>query len=478
MLIMDIYLRSIARRWKAEIVGLPATKYVLSPYITSGTAESVLATTSGEPCEIYTLFSAELFSAKASSLKTIKRLASYGHQIFHLPGLHAKIILVPGAFATIGSQNLTLNGTRNKEASVLIKGEKQLFDIEKEVILWLAGRVPITPEMIADMEMQLKDLDPMFEAFSKVSEAADRAVLAKQRQRDVEALAVAEEALRQQSLRQQEALRREALRVEAKRQVEEAQNRSIAEKAEQHRIVQEAALARARNLQRLRSNANRVQTSLATAEGVVRSVGGQSIFSLTPERHSLLAAVGRNFTAWLVDGRQVNLVNRRRYLIIRQNGWLGWARVVNTRITFIEASISSVKHRSLFGYVVSIDAKADWSASPIHGRNVAFEFNFELCDFPSCTVSAWFDLSDLTILGIDRPDYVDKNSKEHEELIKIIRNKWPEFKDVCRSMIIESFVYVDKLTGVDALEFFGEAGTRVSLTAALIGDNPVLLERR
>lgn len=464
MLFMDIYLRSIARRWKTEIVGLSAAKYVFSPYITSGTAESVLAAIAGEPCEIYTLFSAELFVSKASSLKTIKKLASYGHQIFHLPNLHAKIIFVPGAFASIGSQNLTLNGTRNKEASVLIRDKTRLLRIEKEIIPWLTERVKITPEMIADMEMLLQDITPVFRVFDQATTEADRAVLDNQQKRDAEALALANEAMQRQQ---------EKLRLEAERKADEVRNRWLAEKVEQQRIVQEAASAREQRQRQLLYNMTTVQTSLVNAVGIVTTMRSGNIF--TSDRHSLFAQDGRYFTEWSVDGKKVDLVRGNRYLITLQNGKLGWARVMNTRITFIEASISSPQEQFLAGYLLSITSRADWSESPLYGRNITFEVNDEIDGFASCTISAWFDLHDLTLLEIDKPYYASQDSKDHNEAIEQIRKGWPEIKAYCLDRILSPFVYVHNLTGMDASFFFGDAGTTVRLTAALINANPVLL---
>ncbi len=116
---MELYVKNIAHRWRKEMRRVTAKAYILSPYITSSTADSVLAHLDENVClpEIYTTFSAELFASKASSLRTLKTMVDQGYPLYHLPNLHAKIVLMPGTFASIGSQNLTLAGTRNKEAS-------------------------------------------------------------------------------------------------------------------------------------------------------------------------------------------------------------------------------------------------------------------------------------------------------------------------------------------------------------------------
>src|SRR5438105_1150845 len=111
------YFRNIVRRWQNEVGRQAERVLVLMPYLTSTTAETVLRGANPEICEIYTVFSAENFAAGSSSIKTIKSLHQKGFSLYHLPNLHAKAVIVSGSFASIGSQNLTVQGARNREAT-------------------------------------------------------------------------------------------------------------------------------------------------------------------------------------------------------------------------------------------------------------------------------------------------------------------------------------------------------------------------
>ena len=465
---MELYLRSIARRWKSEISGLSAKKYVFSPYITSGTAETVLSAATGEPCEIYTLFSAELFASRASSLRTIKKLISYGHHVFLLRDLHAKIILVPGAFASIGSQNLTVNGTRNKEASVLIKCEKELLQIEKEVMRWMEERSPITVQMVDDMEVLLKSAEVEIDAFDKAIELANQTVHDNQRKRDEAALENAKELARQQKMQQEEALRLEALELKAKEEAAELQRKLEAERERQVRIHQEESKEREIRLKKLSDNMGLAQRSLSTANGVVRRVGEAS------DRYSLRSEDNRDLTLWTIDGKRVELTRGKRYLIMHRSGRLGWARVMKSRITFVEQSIHWSDESRLAGHVLQINVRANWSEAPQNGRNIVFEV-FDCWDhLANCTISAWFDLRDLTLLKIEKPAYATLESKERDEAIERIKNGWPEIKEYCLKRIVRPFKYAHNLTGEDASTFFGGTGSWVRLSVALVEESPVL----
>ena len=112
-----VYARSIVRRLKREVRGCPKHVLFLSPYLTSHTAETVISGATSEDAEIYTTFSAENFAVGASSLRTVRRILESGFDVYHLPRLHAKVVLT-NEFASVGSQNLTAGGTCLTSASL------------------------------------------------------------------------------------------------------------------------------------------------------------------------------------------------------------------------------------------------------------------------------------------------------------------------------------------------------------------------
>jgi len=148
---------------------------------------------------------------------------------------------------------------------------------------------------------------------------------------------------------------------------------------------------------------------------------------------------------------------------------------MQSRITFIESSIHYSDQHFLAGHLLQINVEADWSETPQYGRNVIFKVTDCLNGLANCTISAWFDLNDLTLLKIDKPSYVTPDFKEHNEAIEHINKGWPEIKKYCLPRIIQPFHYVHKLTGDDASTFFGSLGSKVRISAAIVANNPVLL---
>ena len=77
------------------------------------------------------------------------------------------MLLIPGSFASIGSQNLTKNGTRNKEASIAIFNPKEVTKIERRLEKWLEQRRYITKSMIDSLECRLLALKKKYNLLRK-----------------------------------------------------------------------------------------------------------------------------------------------------------------------------------------------------------------------------------------------------------------------------------------------------------------------
>lgn len=160
---IEYYLKSIDRRWKKEVRQATEKVIILSPYLTSETAELVLGNLElTEACEIYTVFSVKNFVSGASSLKTLKLLYQRGYKLYHLSRLHAKMIIIPQNFVSIGSQNLTQNGVRNKEASVVICNPQEVAKIQNKLEAWISKGQPISKAMIDEIEKNLLALRRKF----------------------------------------------------------------------------------------------------------------------------------------------------------------------------------------------------------------------------------------------------------------------------------------------------------------------------
>jgi len=167
------YLSSVDRRWKKELNLALGRVIFCSPYLTPGTAESVICSAAVESSEIYTRFNVEDFASGGSSLRTLRRLLEKGYMVFEIPRLHAKIVLISGRFVSIGSQNLTANGVRNREATTVSTITKDVARVEAFLDSWLSDRRPITLEMVIDLESLLPPIARKYREAQKLAREAE-----------------------------------------------------------------------------------------------------------------------------------------------------------------------------------------------------------------------------------------------------------------------------------------------------------------
>lgn len=293
---------SPVRRWKAHVRASPGQITFVSPFVTSKTAERVLL--AGEPSNVrlLTTFTALNFVHGSSSLSCLRKLVSAGCETFYLPGLHAKMMLVPGQAFTIGSQNLTNAGNRNVEMTIYVTDERLDSEVSRIVEDWVAKASPITLEMIDDMEQLVA---PLRRGYLKLMSGVDELD-----QRVVEA----------------EQVRREHVRTQAER---EERNRQFAD-----------AVARA--------------TGYSTPKYArIEYVEGCDTLKKINADEDLLN--------WSWGGQQIQLTKTKRYLcVIPEHSKVGWVRVMKTRITKVGKGINWNQLLLLGDRSFRVEFNANW----------------------------------------------------------------------------------------------------------------------
>jgi hypothetical protein len=332
----EIYLRNIVRRWKRELQKPAGRVFILSPYLTSQTADTVIETAGPRNCKIYTVFSAENFAAGASSLRTLERLLHAGFSLYHLPDLHAKIVLVPGRFASIGSQNLTHGGTINREATVVLTDPTVIRSLEKTLAPWLQKAHLITATHVDEMKAMLPLLTRKFHKLRRTAVGVDQFVRAKVSQRD------------------EQGLRRLKLRL--------------------------------------------AKLPAAGSEVVTRvTLLGDTSWKSHSLTRSLVPSLGGNLTRWTIDDEVVRLEKITRYICVNEDsGKFGWARVAKTRITFVADRLSDLSVR-LDKWDCKVSLLSLWKRNYPSGVNLKIKLSPAQTS-KVLTITAWFGLEELAIV--------------------------------------------------------------------------------
>lgn len=347
-----------------------------------------------------------------------------GHALFHVDQLHAKLIIVSGQFASVGSQNLTNGGTRNKEASVVLTEAGLVSDIEKSIQPWLKQRSRITPEMLADMKALLPQIAEIYRKAQTAADDADKRVA------ELHALREAKERFE----RQQEEVRR---------------------------------------LELLRSAIYRAPTSNSAVFGTVRDVTNTYSIHRTT---SLVVGRGGDLTSWRINGSSIKLNERTRYLCINEdNGKIGWARVVRTRITFIAPKLL-LGTVLINGRYCKLHLEADWSRRPVLGRRAKVEIRTPT-DKKICTVSIGFSTHGMAVLKISAASRAAGSRDEVNQWMEWVNDDSDRFAESVLTHFTSPFIYKGRLYGNKADAFFGPIGQQFILRVVTIKGQPVIAAR-
>lgn len=419
---MELYVnRSIDRRWRQELGRAATAPKVFSPFITSTTAESVTAQLDGRASEIHTVFKIELFAMGSSSLATLKKLIDQGHSLYHVERLHAKIVLVPGEFASLGSQNLTRGGIKNKEASAALTDARDVKLVEKSVQPWIEARTPITPQMIADMENLLPEVMRLYQVAQVAAVEADV------------------------KLHHLQIAREEKARAEKQLQEE-----------------YELAL--------LRRALDTAPTSSSLAFARVKDVTKSDSFRQTI---SLVVDGKFDLASWWIEGRHIELNARTRYLCINEdNGRIGWARLVHTRITFI-ANQLVIGETEIAGRPCSLHLRTIWSRRRGNSGNATVEVS-TVSKQRVCDVRIGFGTQGIEVIKVSPVSRKKNLPPEVSEWTEWINNNGATFAESTLSRFTSPFVYKGRLYGNKADVFFGPIGRVFRVRAVIIKGQPVI----
>lgn len=434
----------ISVQWRSKCKRSTTSLTILSPYITG---DSALSLVEGKPdARVYTLFKAQVFASGSSQIEAIARLVREGYQVFHLPNLHAKVVMDGSSFVTIGSQNLTGRGSKiNRELSVCLQGDASLGKVGELIEPWLNEAKVVTPEMVDDMIKALPDLRKAFREFSDACELV---------QREIEA----NEERRQREVMLKSKLQRQRGQENVRRRVRAKVNQATRSSSVKYGIVSVEDIDKSPTLKALQHE-NFEEWEMEGA-GATRS---------TPGRRPYLF-------------NTIRLRHLGRYLCVLESGEFGWARVAKGQITKIIQRLALQEVLPEFPLLeVAISASPqDFESLPSRTNLAVF---LSMQGHRICTVPMEFEVDSLhafrpighpLVSGTTKP--TRRQFPTTREFINWMKRNKQVFEGRIRTQVVESFDFAagSKLLGVNANRFFGPVGTRCQLEVVTIDNHPVL----
>lgn len=166
----SLALKNVAPVWRRAFGTAKSRVLVFSPYLTS---TSVLRQVAA-PLALYTEFSLELFASGASTFRVLKEVFAWPNaEVFWLPNLHAKIIVVDDGMLTVGSQNMTARGERNLEATTIVHCPEQVKVADETLRKWMQQAEVISQDMLDEMEALLPAARKQYLLFKQLCSAGE-----------------------------------------------------------------------------------------------------------------------------------------------------------------------------------------------------------------------------------------------------------------------------------------------------------------
>ncbi|WP_342246771.1 phospholipase D-like domain-containing protein [Pseudomonas sp. OTU5201] len=381
---------------------------ILSPYITGPLAQQILE--QNQSGQIYTRFELELFASGASDLRAIKRLVEAGHEVLHLPDLHAKVIIARGQIATVGSQNLTRKGLKNLELSHVTRDLQQVDDVRQKVKPWLFQASRVSLEMIEAMSDLLPDLQDLYSRFSEACKPAQHMVNG---------------------------------HLVGKNKLVEKTRTEIVNAIKSAPLALDVTIATVTYLPRSRKYTLKVDSKPFTSW----SFNGRDLFTLT---------------------------RFYRYLCVLDTGRIGWARVVAQRISIIGTRLGfdAGLIQGQAEWEVSIESDGNLPEGCPGEANLLAHVSMGGTEL--FWVPLKFTLTDCHAFAAKRPLNDSGTGVLGRQARSWFINNKDRFVQCVLKGITEPFQYKANLTGLRAENFFGPERTTYEIRLARVGGHPVL----
>ncbi len=138
------WLDSVISRWNAQKL------HIVSPFITKAGLAAISVAMAERAARKIIIVTCLDCPAIAMGYLDVQELADlvtkFGNrfQVYHVPKLHAKVFLLEGVEALLGSANLTMGGmSNNVEIGIRCTSKAEVRDLEGSIMLWRGSREPV-----------------------------------------------------------------------------------------------------------------------------------------------------------------------------------------------------------------------------------------------------------------------------------------------------------------------------------------------
>lgn len=150
-MIDEFHARDLFEDWKNLISSATKTIDIFTPYLDDTIIELLDGVVNDLQISIITCLDGDSLFQRGYQLSALKKLIENAYAVRNLDGLHAKVIVIDGTKISLGSQNFTKRGRRNKEAGMASETSFANSEFLKILGHWKVQSKEISKELVIEL---------------------------------------------------------------------------------------------------------------------------------------------------------------------------------------------------------------------------------------------------------------------------------------------------------------------------------------
>jgi hypothetical protein len=169
--INDFHASDLFEKWNNLILKAEKSILIFTPYLDSTINKLIEKSAKQVEVTIITALEGDSLFQQGYQLSALNEAIGNGAVVKNLIGLHAKILLVDNSFISLGSQNFTSRGRKNKEAGMISETSFVGSNIISTLKNWEEESKSVSIDLLAELALYLEENE---EPISKIKKKFDR----------------------------------------------------------------------------------------------------------------------------------------------------------------------------------------------------------------------------------------------------------------------------------------------------------------
>ncbi len=170
--------------WKDLVGSASQSINIFTPYLDDTIIDILEVAGSEIHITIFTCLDGDNLFQRGYQINTLKQLITKGYSVKNLEGLHAKIIVIDQTKVSLGSQNFTKRGRKNKEAGMSSKASFANTEFIDTLEQWKILSKDVSLDMIFDLIEYLEKKEAEILALKKVFDKGIESIISKYQAQD------------------------------------------------------------------------------------------------------------------------------------------------------------------------------------------------------------------------------------------------------------------------------------------------------